>query len=138
MCHDAKCLRHVIERPRTFCRPAAEPRSSFSHLVLFWAQIGDAWLIIALCSGRVTMGSEPWPARSLVRVSQAVKYTPNERLVRQHTSVRDGCCHCSKKAPVQCVLDEIYLSQTARCKQIVHNAERTKMKEMDAIIMIVC
>lgn len=48
---------------------------SFSHLVLFSAKIGDAWATIALCSGRVTMGAEPWPVRAFVRVSPAVKYT---------------------------------------------------------------
>ena len=91
---DAKCVRRVIECPFTFSPPAVVPWCSFSHLVLFSAQIGDAWAIIALCSGRVTMGAEPWPAQSLVCVSLAVKYTPNERYVR------DGCCHCSEKAPV--------------------------------------
>lgn len=100
MCSDAKCVRRVIERPFTFSPPAAVQWCSFSHLVLFSAQIGDAWTIIALCSGRVTMGAEPWPARFVVCVSLAVKYTPNEQYERQHSSAHDGCCHCSWKAPV--------------------------------------
>lgn len=93
MCSDAKCVRRVIERPFTFSPPAVVPGCSFSHLVLFSAQIGDAWAIIALCSGRVTTGAEPWPAWSLVFVSLAVKYTPNGRHERQHSSGHDGCYH---------------------------------------------
>lgn len=52
--------------------------ADFSHLALFSARIGDAWPIIASCSGRATMGAQPWPARSLACVSPAVKNTPND------------------------------------------------------------
>lgn len=43
----------VIERPITSTRPPC--CGVFSHLVLFWAQIGDAWPVIASRSGRATM-----------------------------------------------------------------------------------
>lgn len=74
---DAKCVRRVIERPFTFSAPAVH-RRLFSHLVLFSGRIGDAWPIIASCSGRATTGAQPWPAHSLVCVSLAVKHTPND------------------------------------------------------------
>lgn len=124
----AECVRYVIERPFTFPPPAVVPWCSFSHLVLFSAQIGDAWAIIALCSGRVTMGAEPWPALSLICVSLAVKYTPNERYERQHSSVHDGYCHCSREPAVH--LDEIY-NTAKRYKEIkfAHNIKNIKMKE---------
>lgn len=38
----------------------------FSHLALFSADIVDAWAIIALCSGRVTIGAEPQPAQDVI------------------------------------------------------------------------
>lgn len=74
---DAKCVRCVIERPFTFSAPAVH---GAYFLTLFYSRVGfgDAWPIIALCSGRVTMGARPWPAHSLVCVSLAVKHTPND------------------------------------------------------------
>lgn len=53
-------------------RPAGR---MFSHLVLFGAQIGDAWPIIASCSGRATMRalSHGPLTRPPVRASAAVK-----------------------------------------------------------------
>lgn len=81
-CGDAECVRHVIERPFALSPPAVVPWCSFSHLVLFSAQIGDAWAIIALCSGRVTMGAEP-SVSPLCLTGCETHPPPNEQNERQ-------------------------------------------------------
>lgn len=112
---DAKCVRRVIERPFAFFSPCSA-RRRFSHLVLFSARIGDAWPIIALCSGRAAMGAQPWPVRSLVCVSLAVKCTPSDGM--RGSTVQSMMDAVIAHGTLQYILDDNHNNPAKRCKQL--------------------
>lgn len=112
---DAKCVRRVIERPFTFSPPAV-CGADLSHLALFSARTGDAWPIIAPRSGRAAVGAQPWPARSLVRVSRAVKYRPDD-------GMRGGTVQSMMDAVIVHgtlwhISDDRHNNPAKRCKQL--------------------
>lgn len=64
----------------------------FCHLVLFRARIGDAWLIIASCSGWVMIGTRP----RLLRLSFVCRDLWNISWMSARIWIQlgwNGCCH---------------------------------------------